>query len=276
MIDPYKVLGVSPGASEEEIKKAYRQKAKQYHPDLHPGDENAAKKMNEVNEAYDMLKNPEKYERKRAQEEQQSYYRRSYGGGGYSQSYGNYKSNNTGNSNGYGYSGQNQSDYDDYDRGYYTGFGGFNFEDLFRGFSYSNQNYERPTAQQSDPPELIRAINLINSGRYADAVNVLNTMTSQYRNARWYYISAVAYKGAGNSTQALEQIRKAVQAEPGNRLYQQLYSQYSSYDQSGSTGSYYTSRRSVFSPFRIIGLIVVLLFIFRFLFACMSPWRYYY
>ena len=61
--DPYKVLGISEGATKEEIKKAYRKKAKEYHPDLHPDDPEAAQKMNEVNEAYDMLNNPEKYQR---------------------------------------------------------------------------------------------------------------------------------------------------------------------------------------------------------------------
>ena len=55
--DPYKVLGVAPGASEAEVTKAYRKLAKKYHPDLNPGDANAAKKMSEINEAYDMIKN---------------------------------------------------------------------------------------------------------------------------------------------------------------------------------------------------------------------------
>lgn len=58
MNDPYKVLGVSPDASDEEIKRAYRQLAKKYHPDANPGDEYAARKMQEINAAYEQIKNP--------------------------------------------------------------------------------------------------------------------------------------------------------------------------------------------------------------------------
>ena len=61
MADPYQILGVDRDASDEEIKRAYRRLAKQYHPDANPGDEYAAKKMQEVNDAYDRIKNPEKY-----------------------------------------------------------------------------------------------------------------------------------------------------------------------------------------------------------------------
>jgi len=57
--DPYKVLGVSPNASDEEIKKAYRTLAKKYHPDVNPGDKNAERRMNEINAAYDQIKNPQ-------------------------------------------------------------------------------------------------------------------------------------------------------------------------------------------------------------------------
>lgn len=56
MRDPYEVLGVPHGASEEEVSKAYRELAKKYHPDLNPGDEAAAAKMSEINEAYDRIR----------------------------------------------------------------------------------------------------------------------------------------------------------------------------------------------------------------------------
>ncbi len=58
--DPYKVLGVSRDASDDEIKRAYRRLAKQYHPDLNPGDPEAAKKMQEINAAYEQIKDPQK------------------------------------------------------------------------------------------------------------------------------------------------------------------------------------------------------------------------
>lgn len=57
--DYYEVLGISKGASEDEIKKAYRKLAKQYHPDVNPGDKTAEEKFKEVNEAYGVLSNAE-------------------------------------------------------------------------------------------------------------------------------------------------------------------------------------------------------------------------
>ncbi len=56
MNDPYKVLRVSPTATDEEITKAYRKLAKKYHPDLNPGNEEAERRMMEINEAYETIK----------------------------------------------------------------------------------------------------------------------------------------------------------------------------------------------------------------------------
>ena len=58
--DYYEVLGIAKGASEDEIKKAYRKQAKKYHPDLHPGDKEAEEKFKEVNEAYEILSDADK------------------------------------------------------------------------------------------------------------------------------------------------------------------------------------------------------------------------
>jgi molecular chaperone DnaJ len=58
--DYYEVLGLTKAASQEDIKKAYRQKAKKYHPDVNKDDENAAEKFKEVAEAYEILSDSQK------------------------------------------------------------------------------------------------------------------------------------------------------------------------------------------------------------------------
>mgnify|MGYP003294578175 CR=1 FL=1 len=94
MRDPYEVLGLTPGASDDEIKAAYRKLAKQYHPDTNKDDPKAQERFQEINEANAVLSDPEKrkkydeygehwahaeeYEAQRRQYEQQ------YGTGGYS------------------------------------------------------------------------------------------------------------------------------------------------------------------------------------------------
>ena len=58
MTDPYKVLGVSPSATDEEVKNAYRNLARKYHPDNYinnPLADLAQEKMKDINEAYDMI-----------------------------------------------------------------------------------------------------------------------------------------------------------------------------------------------------------------------------
>ena len=195
--DPRKVLGVSETASQDEIKRAYRRKAKECHPDLHPNDPDAAKKMNELNEAYDMLMNPEKYANRQQQQNP-------YGGNPYS-------------GNPYG----QQGGYDP-------------FSDFFGGFGYGGyQTQVNPPQEQAGDSDPVRAaIRDILAGRYASACSILQNVPSTGRNARWYYLSGVANHGAGNQIQALEHMKRAVQLSPNNATYQALLRQY---QQAGQT-----------------------------------------
>jgi len=195
VMDPYSVLGVSQGATQEEIKKAYRQKAKLYHPDLHPGDAAAAQKMNELNEAYAMLTNPEKYSRQQSQSSAGSS-GSSYGSAGYQTQW----------------------------SGDFSG-----FEDIFRQFYGGGRTYSGygPQAEPGDSDAIRAAIAAIQQGSYGQAASILAQVPIASRNARWYYLSALCYRGMGNNDQASEYIRRAMAMDPGNSLYQALYQQYS-------------------------------------------------
>ncbi len=185
--DPYKVLGVSPDASDEEIKRAYRKLAKKYHPDMNPGnEEEAAKKMNEINAAYDQIKNPEKAQ-------QEAY--RQQGAGGYGGSYGN---------------------------PYGNPFGGYG--DPFSAW-YEAQRRQQEEYNRTTPPEMQAARNYINYGRYTEAINALSGTAAADRTAQWYYLSALANSGAGNRMTALDHARRAVQMEPNNAQYRQVLEQ---------------------------------------------------
>ena len=160
--DPYKVLGVDPDASDEEIKRAYRRLAKKYHPDVKPCDKVAAQKMQEVNAAYEQIKDPDKFRQQQT-------------------------------SGGYG-------------GGYYDPFGGYRQQQSY-GSTAQGDQYQQAAQQY------------IRFRRYREALNALQN--SSERNARWYYLSALANDGLGNQVTALEHIRRAVSMEPDNQEYLQ-------------------------------------------------------
>lgn len=174
--DPYKVLGVSRDASDDEIKKAYRRLAKKYHPDVNPGDEEAARKMQEINAAYEQIKNPAKAS----------------------------PGSRPGSSYGYG------------QRGNYGGYGGYRRYGYGYGYDPFGNAWKQSRYHTGDPI-LDSAYDYIRAANYREALNALDNATQ--RNARWYYLSALANYGLGNRVTALEHIRKAVSMEPDNYEY---------------------------------------------------------
>lgn len=187
--NPYEVLGVSPNASKDEVAKAYRKLAKKYHPDLNPGDAEAARKMSEINAAYEDIKSGKASST-------------SYGSSGGSSSYEGSSSYGGGSSYG-------GNPFDDFFGG---GYGG----NSYGGSQYDNSRYSG-TYTSADYARLNSVRTFIQNGSYDDAINLLNSMDR--RNAEWYNLSAIANHAVGNSITALKHARQAVNMEPNNLEY---------------------------------------------------------
>ena len=199
MRDPYEVLGIQRGASDDEIKKAYRAKCKRWHPDLNPNDPTAEEHFKEVQAAYDAIT--------KGETQQTGGY--GYGQQSYSNPYGGYQQQSYGQQNGY-YNNQNNG---------YADFGGFDFDPFGFGFNFGGyQQQSGASYNGSDTPEMQAARNFIMNRRYAEARRMLDSMNT--RNARWYYLSSLANQGLGNSIDALQDARRAAQLDPGNTEYQ--------------------------------------------------------
>ena len=130
--DPYKILGVSPTASDDEIQKAYRKLVKKYHPDVNPGNAEAERKMREINAAYDQIRNIREGKASYNQQTGQSYNNQGYGG----------------------YGG--------------TGYGGFSWEDIF-GAGFGGYQQQESTTELTAARNYINsghyreALNVLNS-----------------------------------------------------------------------------------------------------------------
>lgn len=121
-----------------------------------------------------------------------------------------------------------------------AGYGGFGSSYSGFGSQYgSRSNGTSSGYGGQEASYYVAAANFIRNRRYAEALHVLNEI--KLRDGRWYYLSAIAMAGTGNMATALEHARTALEMEPDNMEYRQLYSQLT------STGDWYTSRGSFYN-----------------------------
>lgn len=95
-----------------------------------------------------------------------------------------------------------------------------------RGFAPQQQAIPRPAVQEDDSPEIQQVVAYLNSNKFQDAISVLTHIPSTGRNARWYYLSALANQMLGNHIQATDQMQRASQLEPQNQTYMNLLFQF--------------------------------------------------
>ena len=227
MSDPYKILGISRDATDDEVKKAYRQLSRKYHPDANvnnPNKDKAEEMFKLVQQAYQQVM----YERQHPYS--------SAGQGSWSrpgsQSAGR-PSGSSGTSSGQTWQDENGTTY--------TYYGNFeDFSDFWTEF-FSSYGFGTQGASQDNSEEAIHlraAASYINHGMFQEALNVLSAM--EERNAQWYYYSAAANSGIGNDAVALEHAQRAASMEPNNPNYQSMLQQL----QSGNR--WYTSRSQTY------------------------------
>lgn len=205
-MDPYKVLGVSYDATEDEIKKAYRAMSRKYHPDANVGKPNQKEleeKFKEVQQAYSMIMD----QRQGKNQAQQGYGYGARGSQGQS---------------GQGFGGQDFGGRGNPFGGF--GFGGFGFGGFgdFRGFGGQSGAGQGAQAESKDEQYLRAALNYIQNGYYREGLNVLEQVED--RRGSWYYYSAIANYKVGNNAIALDHAKTACAFEPDNPYYRSLLS----------------------------------------------------
>lgn len=151
-IDYYKILGVARDIPQDKVREAYRKRAKQFHPDLHPNDPKAKAKFQALNEAYDVISDPEKRkkydqygERWRDMDAYAQQGNANTGGGSYEWS-----------SNGGG------SPFDGFDFSGFSGTGGFSsfFQDLFGSRQGSRTRTSRSSSARQNTGEMHASVNI--------------------------------------------------------------------------------------------------------------------
>ncbi len=227
MSDPYKILGISRDATDDEVKKAYRQLSRKYHPDANvnnPNKDKAEEMFKLVQQAYQQVM----YERQHPYS--------SAGQGSWSRP----GSQSTGRPSGSSGTSSGQT-WQDENGTTYTYYGNFeDFSDFWTEF-FSSYGFGTQGASQDNSEEAIHlraAASYINHGMFQEALNVLSAM--EERSAQWYYYSAAANSGIGNDAVALEHAQRAASMDPSNPNYQSMLQQL----QSGNR--WYTSRSQTY------------------------------
>lgn len=200
MNDPYEILQVPSSASDDEVKQAYRKLAKMYHPDLNPDNPSAARKMQEVNAAYEQIKTAR---------QNGSTYPPPRPGGPYG----------PGQPGGGGSGGPFQQGQD----GDPFGPGGvfYDFRDLFEQARRQQQQQQQ---QRTGSARMQAVYQMVQTRRFAVALQMLNEMGA--KDGEWFFLSAIANAGIGNRVTALHHAQEAVRLDPGNPDYAALLQQF--------------------------------------------------